>query len=522
MTKVTDFNDLAAVAGLDAVKAVVDGTLTAKAATSNQVRNWPDPILPGGLTPPELPASLFPGWLGEMCNAVSKSTQTPAALSMMVGLAVLAAVLQRRFEVAPFGDDYTEPLALWTLTAMPSGARKSAVFNAMTSPLLRWEKFETERTRQERGRIASARRVSEKRIERLLQDAAKAADDAERERIREEIQQEKDSMPAELRAPRLFTEDVTAERLQAMLSEYGERMALLSDEAGIFQVMAGLYSGGTANLDAFLKGHAGTAMRVDRAGREAHVDKPALTFGLAVQPGVLAEVASCRRFRDSGLLARFLYSMPESNVGKRDVRRREAVPEMVSRLYEANLFKLLEDVPAVPTAPKVLPLSEPAFDAWADFAQDIEDGQGEGGRYEAISDWTSKLPGAVARVAALLELAHSGTTAEQVGEKAALNAIELGQLLVPHAQAAFGLLGADGIEADARHVLNWVRACGKIEFSRPECQKALEGRFRSVERLIKALKRLEEQHIVRAYSRPNKGVRPTPMYEVNPKILQGG
>ncbi|MCK2128283.1 YfjI family protein, partial [Thauera aromatica] len=127
----------------------------------------------------------------------------------------------RTFYCTNASDDYTEPLALWTLTALPSGARKSAVFSAMTAPLLRWEKLEYDRGRAERGRVASARKVAEKRIERLLADAAKAKDDHERERIRSEIQHEKDTMPVEIRAPRLFTEDVTAERLQAMLAEYG-------------------------------------------------------------------------------------------------------------------------------------------------------------------------------------------------------------------------------------------------------------------------------------------------------------
>ena len=32
--------------------------------------------------------------------------------------------------------------------------------------------------------------------------------------------------------------------------------------------------------------------------------------------------ADLRRFRDSGFLARFLYALPESTVGKRDVRQR--------------------------------------------------------------------------------------------------------------------------------------------------------------------------------------------------------
>lgn len=521
MNKPTDFNDLAQLAGPDAVKAAVDQALTVEAVQTPApaAAEWPDPIMPGMVKAPEIPADVLPAWVGAMCGAVADSTQTPPALAVMVGLAVLAAVLQRRYEVAPFGDDYTEPLALWTLTALPSGARKSAVFSAMTAPLLRWEKLEYDRGRAERARVASARKVAEKRMERLLGDAAKAKEDHERERIRAEIQHEKETMPAELRAPRLFTEDVTAERLQAMLSEYGERMALLSDEAGIFQIMAGIYNGGSSNLDAFLKGHAGTAMRVDRAGREAHVDKPALSFGLALQPGVLSEVAASRRFRDSGLLARFLYAMPASNVGKRDVRRRVPVSDQVRDDYEAALFRLLEDVPAVPGKPRVLPMTDPALELWVSFAQEIEDHQGEGGRYESISDWTSKLPGAVARIAALLELAEVGRHAEEVSEQAVQHAIVLGRLLIPHAQSAFGLLGTDGTDTDAAAIVKWVRGGARAEFSRRECQKAMEGRFRNLERLTKALQRLEQNDVVRAYTKRNKGTAASEMCSVNPKLL---
>lgn len=522
MSKPTDFNDLAQLAGPDAVKATVDKVLAAAAAPAPvqaPAPEWPDPILPGMVKAPEIPASILPGWLGAMAAAVADSTQTPPALAVMVGLSVLAAVLQRRYEVAPDNTGYTEPLALWTLTALPSGARKSAVFSAMTAPLLRWEKLEYDRGRAERGRVASARKVAERRIERLLADAAKAKDDHEREQIRAAIQYEKDTMPTELRAPRLFTEDVTAERLQAMLAEYGERMALLSDEAGIFQIMAGIYNGGAANLDAFLKGHAGTAMRVDRAGREAHVDKPALSFGLALQPGVLSEVAASRRFRDSGLLARFLYAMPESNVGKRDVRRRVPVPDQVRDDYKDALFRLLEDVPAVIGEPRVLPMTEPAFELWADFAQEIEYQQGEGGRFEAISDWTSKLPGAVARIAALLELAEVGRHAEEVSETATRHAVALGRMLIPHAQAAFGLLGTDGVDSDGLAIMKWARGNELQEFSRRECQKANEGRFRNLGRLTKALQRLEQHDVLRHITRRNKGAPASEVYLVNPKCL---
>lgn len=516
MSNPTDFNDLAQAEGLQKVREVVAAAMPAAQAAAPE---WPDPILPGMIRVPEIPAALLPGWVGEMCAAVAESTQTPPALAVMVGLSVLATVLQRRFEVAPFGDDYTEPLALWTLTALPSGARKTSVIKALTDPLLYWEKLQRDRLRPELARTASARAVAKKRIERLLVDAAKAKDDTERETIRAAIQHEEESMPVELRPPRLFTGDVTAERLQAMMVEYGEQMAVLSDEAGIFLVMAGIYSGGMASLDVFLQGHAGTAMRVDRAGRSAHVDKPALSFGLALQPGVLSEVAGSRRFRDSGLLARYLYAMPASNVGKRDVRKRVPIPPSVADGYQAALFRLLENRPAVPSKPTVLEFTDPAREAWLDFAQEIEDHQGEGGRYESISDWTSKLPGAVARIAGLLELAEIGLHADSVSETAVRQSITLARLLIVHAQSAFGLLGTDAIDTDAQAIVKWVRGNGLEEFSRRECQKAMEGRFRTLERLTKALDRLRHQDVIRFYTRKNKGAPPTEACIVNPKAL---
>lgn len=506
-------------AKMDAEIARFDGLTGATASPASAPPEWPDPILPGMLRTPPIPPSLLPTWLGDMAHALAEATQTPPALAVMSGLAVLATVLQRRFEVAPYGDGYTEPLALWTLSASPSGTRKSAVLGAMLGPLVYWEKLLRDRMRGDIAKVNAQRAVAKKRIERLQQDGAKAKDASERAAITAEIEREETDMPDEIRAPRLFSGDTTAERLQAMLVEHGERMAVHSDEAGIFLIMAGIYNGGAANLDVFLQGHAGSAMRVDRAGRSAHVDQPALSFGLLLQPGVLSEVASSRRFRDSGLLARFLYAMPASNVGTRDVRRHTPIPHAVRDEYERRLFGLLEGVPGAVQAPKVLPLSDPARDIWLDMAEAIEREQGDGGRYESISDWTSKLPGAVARVAALLELAEKGLQTNQVGLGAMERAVSLARLWIPHAQAAFGLLGTDAADVDAAAIVKWLRVGELTEFTRREAQKAQEGRFRSVDRLQKALERLENQDVVRGFKRHNKGAPPTMTYSVNPKVL---
>ena len=520
----TDFNDLAVSAGEPAVAAIIEKAV-AGAAGAEVVSigdNWPDPILPGQMPVPEIPVDVLPGWVGAMAGAVAESTQTPPAMSVMIALSVLATCLHRRFEVAPFGedDDYTEPLSLWTMSVSVSGTRKSAVFNAHDAPLVHWEKLERDRLRPEIARNAAARAVAKKRIEKLTKDAVNAENDADRERLRKLIEKEQLDMPPEIFAPRLFTSDSTAERVQALLAEHAERISVISDEAGIIDIMGGLYSGGKANNDVYLQGHAGTPMRVDRAGRAAHIDKPALSFGLALQPGVLADAAASRRFRDSGLLARFLYVIPESTVGKRDVRRRWSIPSYIANEYENRIFALLDGRGLTASKPRVLGMTEEARDVWLELADEIERQLGERGTLESIGDWASKLPGAAARIAALFELADTGPAAEAVGLVATAKAVRLARLLIPHAHAAFGLLGADAVDADARAVVKWAVDGRQASFSRRDCQKAMEGRFRTVERLERALERLVQSDVASIDKvQKSKGARPTTMVRMNPKLF---
>ena len=88
----TDFNDLAEAEGLEAVQeqlaaAIEDAQQEQQAAPAVE---WPAPILPGTRAVPDVPATVLPGWLGDMAGAVSESTQTPPALSVLVALGVLA------------------------------------------------------------------------------------------------------------------------------------------------------------------------------------------------------------------------------------------------------------------------------------------------------------------------------------------------------------------------------------------------------------------------------------------------
>lgn len=483
---------------------------------------WPLPMIPGAIATPEIPATILPSWPGEMAGAVAEWTQTPPAMAVLITLSVLAAASQRRFEVSPYGADYREPLALWTLTALASGSRKSAVINELTSPCSKWEKLARDRVRSDLARNYAEREIAKKRIEKLLHDSGKAGTDEKRNLIQTEIERERSQMPQEMYSPRVFSGDITAERLQQLLVEQGESMSVFTDEGGLFGVLAGQYSGGQASLDVFLQSFSGTPMRVDRAGRMAHLDRPALSFGLAIQPGILADVGRNKRFRDSGLMARFLYAVPRSTVGTRDVRAHRLLDPSVRDAWDSNVRGLLDERLSPASGPRVLGFSSEAAEAWLDFSERIERMQGDGGRLEMIADWSAKLPGTAARISALLELAQGGIMSTQVRGDSARRAVQLCELLIPHAEAAFRLAGAADAESDAIAVLKWIMAQGHREFTRHLLHRSMEGRFRKVDRLLAALRVLQDWSIIgEERSRPNARARASAYYLVNPRLFVG-
>jgi hypothetical protein len=175
------------------------------------------------------------------------------------------------------------------------------------------------------------------------------------------------------------------------MADNAEQMAIVSDEGGIFDILAGRYSNGVPNLDLFLQSHAGSPVRVDRGSRPAVVmENPALTMVLSVQPDLLNGLASKPGFRGRGLLARFLYMLPVSTLGRRQGDT-APVPDDVARDYNSGIEALLE----LPTEkePRRLELSPDAYSEWFAFFQSVEREPPAGGRFEHICDWADKLTG---------------------------------------------------------------------------------------------------------------------------------
>lgn len=104
---------------------------------------------------------------------------------------------------------------------------------------------------------------------------------------------------------------------------------------------SGRYSNNIPNLDLLLKSWNGETYISDRATRESIVlKKPYMSICLACQPYVFDSMINNSAFRGSGLIARFLYCFPVSNIGTRKYDT-QAVPEKVTEDYKNLVYKLL-------------------------------------------------------------------------------------------------------------------------------------------------------------------------------------
>ena len=493
----------------------------------NQARISRDEII--ALDDPELPrldASLLPGWAGEFARAVSEATETPLELAVGMVLAACATATARRFRVHVH-DGYSEPTNLWMLVALPPGNRKSSVQAAVTAPLLAWERDKGGEMEPEIRQIASEAQNVEARIKSLRARAAKEDDGAKRQRLCDEI----DGMriPEVPVRPQLWTSDATPERLGSMLTDHGECMAWLSSEGGIFDLLAGRYSSGVPNLDLALKAHSGDAERVDRGSRPpVYLESPRLTIGLSPQPSVLHGLANQRGFRGRGLLARFLYLIPPSPLGYRDLMHK-TVAHAVESAYHAGLRAMLDLEPTYDEKgrerPHAVRLSAEARKEWREFAQSVEIEMRPGESVEYFTDWAGKAPGAAVRIAGVLhgiEHAHGRPWEHEISPETMGAALGITATITRHSVSAFGQMGADKAVEDAKKVWRWIESRRMEQCTVRDIYVGLKGSFPRVEGINKALDVLVERGYVEIFhpERDGPGRPPSPIVRVSEPIRE--
>jgi len=69
-----------------------------------------------------------------------------------------------------------------------------------------------------------------------------------------------------------------------------------------------------------------------------------------------------------------------------------------------------------------------------------------------LQDWAGKAGRAALRIAGLLAITEQGEATRTINEETMTRALDLSELLIAHAQAAFNLMEGDDGLSDAKHV----------------------------------------------------------------------
>lgn len=468
---------------------------------------------------PVFPCGLLPGWADSFVSGVAEFTQTPRDLAGMLVLSTLAASVAGKATIC-LGSGWREPLNLYCAVALPPASRKSPVHRLALDPV---QEYERERQEAERPRVEKAReyrRTLEQRLEHVRKDIAKERNPAKRQ----ERQHEQDALVEELSTtpravlPRLLVDNATPETLTTLLAAHGGHLFVAGAEGGeLFAVLGGRYSG-NPNIGVFLHAHSGDSLTVDRRDRSERIESPLLTVALTVQPSVIEDLASVPSFRGRGLLGRFLYAMPPSNLGKRRSRT-EPIPESVANAYGARLQALL----AVSLGGEAIPCSPNAREALRAFQDRLEPRLHEDGNLAHLGDWAGKLAGHVARVAGVVAIASDlGEVSLEIMERA----VSFGEdYLIHHARAAFETMHADPDVLKAQRLLPAVRRIGQEEQSLRELHRAVQGQslFKCVGDVRAGAEVLIDtghlRHKDESQEPGRRGRKPSPRYLVNPWVF---
>ncbi len=501
------------------------GTMEPEPPTDETPEEMPAPVALEIPNAPAMEPAMFTGWLGDMIQAQAAATETPLELAAMVGLGVLATACQKFYTVNP-EPGYFEPLCCWPMVFLDPGNRKTAVVSAMIRPLINDERAAAQDLEPLIKKIQCDNKTIEARLTALRTKAAKV-DAGDFERIKVEIEDLEKTIQAEPKPPRWFTEDCTPEHLGTMMAANGECMGIISDESGIFAQVGGRYSNGVANPDLFLKGHAGSAVRVDRGSRPPVIlDHPRLTMCLAPQPEALRGLRNRPEYRGLGFLGRPWYCIPPSPLGFRTLDTRPADSATVER-YTVGITALLQAAPAIGTDgnphPHALRFEPAAYTAWKTFARAVEVELRPGERFENCTDWAGKLPGACARLAGLLHCARhaqDGPEHHRISTDTTSRAITLAGILAEHALAAFDCIGADAGTECARRILAWIESGHRATFTARDAWHPLRGTYKHAREIDAGFAVLTDRNFITDMATPEGRSKKSKYFATNPAIVK--
>ncbi len=513
----TDFNDMAKLSGLAAVKRAIDSATKPVVQQQDSIQsktNMPDSLEPEPLRPKLPPSDPYPvealgEVLGQAAMAIHESVKAPLALCCQSILAAASLAAQAHFNIKlPWGEP--KPISLFFLTVGESGERKSGVDNLVLGAAKAQERNDMEMYLQNINEyqlaIAAWNHASDAARKSVTNNKSiVTADD-----IQLAVAKCGDKPESPI-APLCFMTDPTVEGMYKQLSIGKPSVALFSDEGGL------LIGGHALNSDNALKTMArwcklwdGAPFDRVRSGDGAGVlYGRRMAFHQLAQPEVMNKLLSDRMANGQGLLARCLVASPQSTIGTRHIDKYESPGDRMEVKRALSKFKtLMETEPRTGSSiqeldPIELILSEEAQILAVAATNQFETLMAPGAELAELKDRTSKAVENACRIAAVLAVIDEGLLVRIIKTIYLERALILIQWYLAETLRIRKVAAIPQVAFDAELLSEWLRSRDLKQFRSKLILHSGPNKLREKPRLMAAINELVQN----GYLVPNeKGV----------------
>lgn len=451
-------------------------------------------------------ASAYPErlWqLREWGTALAHTFQMPLDFPCVMSLAMACGASGGNYVVTIAGYQWREPLALWTVCAMPSGMGKSPVFAPLIAPFQKFERAlrEDELFAAFHAQLAFAEIQVNASLADMKRKGKAALDDqamqaALVERHTKVCLAKQLVLNSRPHSSRMLVSDLTSEALAEFLEDHHGRALVADPEGGVFDLALGSASR-QQRLDVWLKSFSAETISEKRVGnalnprsKERYVRAPMVSIAVATQPKALVGMLGNEMADAKGFLARFLPVVVPS-ILPTDFMRKGMLPTELVDWWETTIRRLL----SVQRGEEMteLVLSDEAavlFETWGQTRLDHARSDSDA-KADYLTAWNSKLRGKALRIAATLHvMAEIRPATKPIAEDCMQAALAWMPYFEGHQTALSIALRIDPIAMVAERVLRWIARQPKAATQRR--RTILRGMRASNEELIPAIDMLVE------------------------------
>ncbi|RCS52629.1 DUF3987 domain-containing protein [Bremerella cremea] len=468
---------------------------------------------------PEFPTYALPETLRLFVEAAAAETQTPIDLAAMQSLGVCSAAIAQKVRIKA-RPGLVQPTNLFLASFTDGTLREEDLLARLRQPLIDLEADRVDAAHAEIAQAQTLRRQDMIRLrlnEKLGPDGTSYRDKAVQ--IAREIAE--NPLPV---MPRLLVDDRTPQHIETLLAEQNGRLACFFGEGAVLDQFTGTTSQRQlARHQLFRQAYRGDTIQVDLPrGNRKVLRQASLTCAYAIRRDTIEALQQRRTRRGRGLLDCFLFSLPSSNLGRREIAA-PAISTAASVHYKSRICYL----DAI-EGPLTLQLDEEAralFETWETEVEGMLSGDDS---RETFRAWLDRLPANMLRVAGVLHC-YAGCVVPDIPTQVSVDVIrsviEIGRYLISHAEAVLGTMHChDANPVDgARYLAQWIKQHRIRVFTRREAHQRSRARFTYVEQINAPLAELVRRGYLRVVEEPSDNKRPgrplTPRYHVNPAVF---